>query len=564
MRPNEANLALKSDLVRQIGEDPIFGLRTLLPHWFTRPMPWFARGIIAILLRRADFLLNFDEEVWPEGRCRWTKKSLAKLVRCFRYRVNPEDEKSPTAPIFRLRYGEDGRTPVAIDMVLGKHVLLIIPRGFSKTTLVNACNIYKTLFKLTKFTVYVSEAGPHAEAQLNTVKRELATNERIIALFGVLKPERTDEESWGAKQFETTTGVKFIAKGRGAQIRGLNLFTDRPDCIVLDDVEDSESVETEVQREKVAKWHVAEVENALDRDEPGACIYAIGTLLHPKALLARLLKNRHYTSVKFGAIDPEGAMLWDDPAGMSREALEAKKQSMAQMGQLFSFYLEFMSEVRDDTRLKFKPEFIRYKIMKPEDFIARSIHVDPAIGKNRKNCYASIAVVGQTEAGKKHACAFFARKGMSMYDLAEVFFKMKIEWDCTHHSVEATAYQAALSEHIREMQAIWAKTYGLKAFFEVRDVYPSGRKIERVEGILQPLMAAGYLTFQQCWPELEVMFTEWPTGDLDGPDALAGAVANLEPFAMLAYGDPTELEKSVSTEFDDYVAPCAAGSGRIP
>lgn len=563
MRLHDANEAIRAELIRACGEDPVLAARTLLPHWFKRPIPWYARGIIAILLRRGDFLLNFAEEKWPEGSARWTKKSFAKLVRCFKFKVNPADPHSPEEPIFRPRYAEDGRTPVAVDMVLGTNVVLIIPRGFSKTTLINFTNIYKTLYRLTKFTVYVSEASQHAEDQCATVRRELSTNDRIISLFGNLKPDRSDEESWGAKSFETTTGVKFAARGRGAQIRGLNRFGDRPDTIVLDDVEDEESVSTDVQREKVIKWHTASVENALDRDEPNAAIYAIGTLLHPKALLPTLTNDINYTSIIFGAIDPEGELLWDDPAGMSAAALEKKRQAMAAKGQLYNFYLEYMSTHRDDARLNFRKEYIRYATHKPSDFLARSIHIDPAIGKSSKNDYTAIAVVGLKENGQKHICDFYARKGMPMSEQAEQFFKMRIEWDCTHHSCEAVAYQAALSQAIREMQAIKAKTYGMKAHFEVRDVWPSGRKIERVEGILQPLMASGYLTFQRIWPELEVMLLDWPNAELDGPDAIAGAIANLEPFAMLSYGDPEKLERDYAPPVE-WEAPCVAGFGEVP
>lgn len=578
---------INQQIILSYGMDPILAARQLLPHWFKRPMQWFHRGAIAILLRRADFLLNFSEpgrpEIWPEGTKHWTKKDLAKIVKHFTYKVNPADRKSPTAPIFRIRYAEDGRTPVGIDMVLGQNVAIIWPRGFAKTTIINFINIYKTLYRLTKFTVYVSEAAPHAEDQLATVRRELSSNVRIWALFGQLKPDRTDDETWGAKGFETKTGVKFAAKGRGAQIRGLNRQTDRPDCIVLDDVEDLESISTDTQRDKTTTWLAADVEQATDRDNPNSCIYAIGTLLGDKAMMAVIIKDPTYTSIKFGAAVPTGKVidtgeknpdgtpkvkpvlepLWDDPAGLSLKALEAKKQAMAAKGKLYNFYLEFMSEVRDDTKTKFKQEYIRYRTLERKDFVAVSIHVDPAIGKGRENCYATIGVVGIMENGHKHVCEFWAEQGVSVFELAEAYFEIRMRWQCTHHSCESTAYQAALAQVIRSLMFKKAAIYGSKAYFEILDTWPHGRKIERVEGILQPIMAAGYLTFQQIWPLLETMFIDWPNGDLDGPDVLAGAVANLEPFSALSYGDSDKLEKE-QTEPLDYEAPCAAGSGVVP
>ncbi len=587
------NEIFEEDLVKEIraayAADPILAARQLFPHWFPRPMPWFHRGIIAIILRRTDFLLNFSQpsvpEIWEDGTKHWTKKDLAKLVRHFRYKLNPKDDKSPELPIFRVRFAEDNRTPVAIDMAVGTHVNLIIPRGYSKTTIINFCNIYKTIHGLTKFTVVISEASTHAEDQLATIGRELSGNSRLVALYGNLKPDRADDESWGAKSFETRTGVKFVARGRGAQIRGLNKFGDRPDTIILDDVEDKESVATDIQREKVLSWFVSDVSEALPRNRDGQ-IYTIGTILHRQALLPTLAKDPNFTTIQLGALidsgrrEPTGEVnengqpvlrpilepLWDDPkAGLTMEKIQEKKESYAAKGKLYEFGLEILSSVRLQDKLKFRPEYIRYRTMSREDFIAVAIHVDPAISGRPGSDYCSISVVGLQESGHKHVLDMWLKEGAPMSEQQEEYFKMKIAWDCTHCSAESTAFQAAWAQSLREQMFIKAKKYGPKAYFEIRDIWPQGKKIERVEGILQPIMASGYLTFQQIWPELEVMFNGWPDEKLDGPDSIAAAIANLDPFAALSYGD----QKALAESFDDgedheFEAPCAAGSGIVP
>lgn len=587
------NEILDEQLVKEIrthyAGDPILAARQLFPHWFPRPMPWFHRGIIAIILRRTDFLLNFSEpnapEVWEDGTKHWTKKDLAKLVRHFRYKVNPADEKSPELPIFRVRFAADGRTPIAIDMAIGSHVNLIIPRGFSKTTILNFCNIYKTLHGLTRFTVIISEASTHAEDQLATIGRELSANTRLVALYGNLKPDRTDDESWGAKSFETRTGVKFVARGRGAQIRGLNKFGDRPDTIQLDDVEDKESVATEVQREKVLSWFVSDVSEALPRNREGQ-IYTIGTILHRHALLPTLAKDPQFTTIQLGALidtgrrEPTGELLedgspkmravleplWDDAkAGLSMAQIEAKKESFAAKGKLYEFGLEILSTIRLQDKLKFRPEYIRYETHKREDFIAVAIHIDPAISGKIGSDYCSIAVVGQMENGRKHVLDIHLEEGMPMSKQQDTYVQMKIKWDCTHASAESTAFQAAWAQSFREQQFMYARKYGPKAYFEIRDIWPQGKKLERVEGILQPLMASGYLTFQQIWAKLETMFAGWPDEKLDGPDSIAAAIANLDPYAAMAYGDQEALAASMEDDPDhDFEAPCAAGSGTVP
>lgn len=569
--------------------DPILAARQLFPHWFPRPMPWFHRGIIAIILRRTDFLLNFSKpdspEVWDDGTKYWTKKDLSKLVRHFRYKLNPADDKSPELPIFRVVFAADGRTPIRIDLAVGQNTNLIIPRGFSKTTIINFCNIYKVLHGLTKFTVVISEASSHAEDQLATIGRELSANTRLIALYGELKPDRTDEESWGAKSFETRTGIKFVARGRGAQIRGLNKFGDRPDTIILDDVEDKESVATDVQRDKVLSWFISDVTEALPRNREGQ-IYTIGTILHRHALLPTLAKDPNYTTIRLGALidtgkrvdngkrDDEGNVilepvlepLWDDPkAGLTMEKIQAKKESFALKGKLYEFGLEILSSINLKDKLKFRPEYIRYQTYQRSDFCSVAIHVDPAISGRPGSDFCSIAVVGLIEAtGKKHLLDIWLKEGAPMSDQIDMYFDMKIKWDTTHHSAESTAFQAAWAQSLREQMFIKAKKFGPKAYFEIRDVWPQGKKLERVEGILQPLMASGYLTFQQIWPELEVMFNGWPDEKLDGPDSIAAAIANLDPYAALSYGDQEALAAESNENYEDYSAPCPAGSGLVP
>src|SRR5690606_14794172 len=84
-------------------------------------------------------------------------------------------------------------------MSVSKYTLLIIPRGFSKTTIASiAVPLYEILFRDHQYFACVSEAGAHAEMQLDNVKRELEGNEQIKLLFGNLRPERSDSEKWRA------------------------------------------------------------------------------------------------------------------------------------------------------------------------------------------------------------------------------------------------------------------------------------------------------------------------------------------------------------------------------
>jgi len=76
-----------------------------------------------------------------------------------------------------------------------------------------------------------------------------------------------------------------------------------------------------------------------------------------------------------------------------------------------------------------------------------------------------------------------------------------------------------------------------KYYFEPIPIYHSQKKILRVEGILAPRYAAGYITHARHFPEYEAQLADWPNSKLDGPDVVTMAVSLLDPHAPEASGD---------------------------
>jgi hypothetical protein len=184
----------------------------------------------------------------------------------------------------------------------------MMPRGFSKTTLFNALVLLMILYREERYIVYLSETATHAEMQLQNVKRELEQNETILALYGQLAPERNDPQKWTGNLIETLNGVTVQAAGRGGQIRGKNVGGRRPGVILIDDVEDTESVATPEQREKTFKWLMKDVRPALPRRSGN--IYILGTLLHSESMMMRVANDPDWVTIRFGAMLKDGSPLW--------------------------------------------------------------------------------------------------------------------------------------------------------------------------------------------------------------------------------------------------------------
>lgn len=481
-------------------KDPVAFAKEVFPEKFTKPIPWLHRGALAILLRRTDFLTQYGE--------------LDKIVTNFL--------QADGTPLFK--YNDKG----GLDLTVARYTLLMWPRGFSKTTIINTANLHHTLYKTKRFILYISESATHAEQQLATVRRELESNPRILSVFGTLQPDRMDSQKWTDGQLETTTGVILVAKGRGSQVRGINVNAQRPDHVTFDDLEDRESTSTEEQRKKTLAWFYEELKPVLPRMDADASIVGLGTLLHPEALLMKLMNDPEWTSVRFGALDRQGEPLWAESMGL--EAVEREKLSFARVGNLAGFYREYMSVVKDESTAKFKEEYFRWELKLPE-FAAVAIAVDPAISKKRGSDGSAIAVAGMSTRGKIFVLEEWWQPGANPSEVVDKYFKLAKRWNTGLHGVESIAYQAALVHLLEEEQ------FRRGQYFKIIPITHSNKKEERVEGVLQPRYAAGYIIHHGNLPVLESQLVDWPNGKKDMPDALAMAISLLDPYAANAAAD---------------------------
>lgn len=489
------------DLAVRGFKDPEFFCRTFLPHWFPSKMPWVHLGLLAIILRKTEFLRGRPE--------------LSKICKFFRDRQGQA--------LFSI--SPDG----AVHLRITSHTTIMMPRGFSKTTLCNACTIYQIVYKLRTFILYVSESGPHAKTQLGNVKRELEINPLILEVFGTFQPERQSSLKWTEEEIHTLNGVFVAARGQGAQVRGLNINGIRPNQVIIDDVEDKESVSTDEQRAKLREWAYGDLFPILPAMDPTAALVMLGTLLHAESLLMTVANDPKFTAIRFGAQDPDGDYIWPE---MKDEAkLEIDKASFAAAGQLHTFYMEYHSTLRHDATAKFRAEFITIRSYDRSDFAAVAMAIDPAISNKPGADFFSICVAGMTQRGEINILESVGDIGVPPREQIDEYFRLSLRWNVNRHGVESIGYQAALVHLMRE------EMFRRKRYFEIIPITHSMKKEERVEGILQPRYAAGYITHRTNFPLLVQQLLDWPRGKMDFPDSAAMAIALLDPYAAAA-ADP--------------------------
>lgn len=501
--------------------DPAFWLRFFLREWFPTPFPPFMLGIIALHTKQVEWLNDYPE-------------AHEFLLNEFKYSADPDDPTSVELPVFQLN------TDRRIIMVCGDHLNIIIPRGFSKTTLANGLNLREACVDGTLFLVYISKSAEHAETQLGNCKMEFETNNLLIEAYGDLVPNRNDPERWGADMIQLLNGAIFVARGRGGQVRGLNFRARRPNRILLDDVEDDEKARSPTVRKLTESWFYSAVEKAGQVMDGAAGeawaqqplqITNLGTLLGDKCLMMTLTRDPKFSTVRFGAklsMDADDRrMLWQFK--MTWETYNTDRQRHARIGKLAEFTRELDSSIRVGDETIFPTIFMR-EPAGIEDFVARSVFLDPAISDDPKADDAALVVAGRKPNGSLWALDEWGGIGKSPRDKVDAFFEYHTKWQTTHNGLEAQAYQKSLIFLMREEMA--RRQY----FFHIQPITRGSHEVKtaRIVGMLSPRYLSGYIKHLRPLAGLEGNILDWPNGGMDYADAFASALVLLGESQMLA------------------------------
>lgn len=512
--------------------DPAYFCRFFLEHWFPTQMPPLHLGILALATKKVRFLNEY-------------KYAHDFLLNHFFYEPDSRDPTAKPVPVFIL--GDDGR--IKLNMP-GSHLNEILPRGFSKTTLLKALTLYDVITDANMFAVFISASAEHAEAQVLDIKRELESNPKLIQAYGSQASQRSDSEKWNTRELQLKKGSVLLARGRGGQVRGLVRNGRRPNKIVLDDVEDEDSIATEPLRKKTRDWFYASVvpagqimDGAVGEDwaqEP-LQIISLGTLLGVECLARSLTADPDFRTIRFGAKLDDGSMLW--PYKMSAETYERMRNRWRSMGQLAEFTREYDSSIRVSDESLFPAIFI-YQPTTRADLAVVAQALDPAISEKKRACDAAIIVAGRRASdGALWFLDEWGGVGKTPRDKIDAMFEMHLKWNTTRNGIEAVQYQKAL---IFLMQEEMAKR---QLFFHIEPIQQGSddTKHSRITGLLSPRYSNGFLRHLRPLPKLETNLADWPNGKVDYADAAAMALSLLGETSGLAMPGALDPEPLMET-----------------
>ena len=254
-------------------------------------------------------------------------------------------------------------------------------RGAAKSTI--GLIIYPIWFALFRRLGDISLISRSESFVLNEITRkirwEFESNGLIRQFWGDMRTEK-----WSESYFTLKNGISFEGKGIEGQLRG-----GRRGLIVLDDLEDNESVRSEEQRDKLKQRISKEL---IPKLLPKGQMCDFGTPIHFLCHLHQIIKTpdngwfkRVYDSY-LNKQEVEGSECW--PEMLPHKELQKRKKIM---GSTY-FSAEYRCNPIADETMPIKEEHIRYWKDMPSQYSC-VITVDPAYSEDETSDYKVASLI---------------------------------------------------------------------------------------------------------------------------------------------------------------------------
>lgn len=463
------------------------------------------------------------------------------------------------------------------------------PRGFSKTTILQACIMFSIAHRLNRFIVVIEKTFTEAAEVIKGVHDEFKDNEMLLVYYGQMigVPGIEDQThvsinhsvQWREAQGDVfINGCRLRGKGFNATIRGLKSRQWRPDLIVLDDVEEDDHIDNPEQRAKYERNYDKGIQPAVDVE---GSIKMYGTILHVDSLLAKKIdqhKGKIYSA--HDGTDPatasEASFLW--PERWPRERLIAKRKDMMSAGLSSNSYAqEYLNKPISEDERVFKFEWLWEMIPDPNDrevtyrVPKQRITVDDFERVRRRTTLNGYAMLDAADATTDSAdftgavVVFVAPNGArfrvdvkrekrNIRGVIDLIFEIWRTWQpygLTTIGIEKKAFNdqiVPLFEEEKNKRQIYPSIEELK---------PMGRsKTNRIKGALEGLYETGkMISLVRVHPETGRLTA---VGDTDGPNGLLEELYN---FPGSKHDDLSDAE---AYQADIAVIPLSGEDQRTP
>lgn len=281
-----------------------------------------------------------------------------------------------------------------------------IPRGFSKTVVLKLYVTWLILFSDRRFILVVCNTAKLAENFLSDVT-DMLNNVNIKNIFGAWNSD-CEQDTLAFKKFAFRgRNVVLAALGAGSSLRGLNLKFVRPDCVIMDDMQNRDEAANPEVAKQLLVWMLGTLMKAC---HPHRCIFIFVGNMYPfeGSILRKLKHSPEWLSFITGAILADGNSLW--PEHRSLEDLLSELQSDTDMGHPEIFFSEVMNDEDSGTvsgidvsKIPQCPDYLDAVVAQ-----GGCIIIDPSLGKKKGDdlgigaflIYDGIPVLRELKVGK--------------------------------------------------------------------------------------------------------------------------------------------------------------------
>ena len=390
------------------------------------------------------------------------------------------------------------------------------PREHGKTVDLGVIKpIWKALKEQIHFPVFIGGNNDLAARRTKQIKAEYLHNPRIIHDFGkLLNPFCADDE------FITKDGVCYKSMGWREHFKGLLFGPHRPDYILIDDLEDSKTMNSKIA-DKMLHYIRGDVYGALS--STGGIVLWLGNNTNKESAF-----NYFKTAVEedtsgniifkeYKAIKEDGTPLW--PEGFTIKQLEHIRSVMGVID--FERHMQQNPVIKGDI---FKEEWFKYWEKLPQSFDRVVTYCDPSLAANETSDYKAIITLGFAE-DLYWVLDIWVRKATidamitKLYHLSQgIGLPPGIH---TRLYMESNLWQKLLWKFIPKI----GKKFGY--LLAITGVENKLKKTVRIEGI-EPYFEWGWIIFpsqkSKDLKNLKDQLLLFPKHDHDdAPDALSGA-----------------------------------------
>jgi hypothetical protein len=373
-----------------------------------------------------------------------------------------------------------------------KRLAIGLPRGFAKTIVLKLYVVWCILFTDRRFILIVCNTATLAENFVSDVA-DIMSSLNIIRVFGDWRMSM-EKDTQELKKFSFRgRAIVLAGLGAGSSLRGLNIKLQRPDLIIMDDMQSKEQAASEVEAGKILGWMLGTLLKANDKSR---CLFVFLGNMYPYegSILKKLKTNPQWISFICGAILEDGESLW--PELRSVEDILSELEHDESMGHPEIFYSEVMNDDVAGSRsgVDFsKVNVWQEDVLKPIYPQAGFIIIDPSAAKKKSDdvaigvclIYDGEPVLREVQSGR-----------FSPGKQVDESIRLAAKWGLQAIVVEDVAYQSTL---MYWMQLRIAQL-GL-SMIKVLPISPQGMaKNSRIAGMLKQLVAAK----QRVWVHLAV------------------------------------------------------------